>query len=378
MRLLHTADLHLGKVLHEQSLIEDQAHTLNLLAEELEAGDYHLFVVAGDVFDRSVPPPEAVALWDDFLHRVSLSCPRLETVVVSGNHDGAQRLSFASRFFDTHRIHIRTKAENFDTPLSLNLDGKWWDVFAVPFLQAGSLEKRVEGEVAVLKTQRDLWQQATERLALARRPGVPSVLVSHLFTLGGEETDSERLFIGEAEQIPTPWLEGWDYVALGHLHRTQQPGATVWYSGSPQAYSFSEAGQTKAALRWEDTVVTPVPLMPLRPLTRLSGTFDELVRGQGYEKYATHWLELTLTDHALVTGALEHLRPRFPGLLSLVQSPTLAQTSSDASPGTILRRRTGDVAADTLRFLEEVGQTIDPEATSLLTEAAREASVEAP
>jgi len=372
--MLHTADLHLGKVLHEQSLLEDQKHVLDQLASELESGGYDLFVVAGDVFDRSVPPPEAVSLWDDFLYRIAVN-RKLETVVVSGNHDGAQRMAFASRFFDHHRIHVRTGVEGFDLPLTLTLDGAEWDIFAVPFLQAGTLEaKRGQDEPMLLRTQRDLWQEATARLAKARRPGIPSVLVTHLFTLGGKESDSERLFVGEAEQIPASWLTGWDAVALGHLHRTQQASAEVWYSGSPLAYSFSEAGQVKAALRWENGIITSVPLNALRPLTRLSGTFEEFALGD-YTAYRDHWLELTLTDPALVPGPLERLRPRFPGLLSLVQAPARV-SSSDLTETP--RRRTGDVAADTLRFLEDVGQSADSATQTLITDLVREASVETP
>jgi len=374
MRLLHTADLHLGKVLHEQSLLEDQAHILDQLTAELVAGDYDLFVVAGDVFDRSVPPPEALTLWDDFLHRLTEVCPRLETVVVAGNHDGAPRLAFASRFFDRGRIHVRARTEGFDTPLTLTLGGREVDVFAVPFLQAGTLEARrpddgPDGAPVLLKSQRDLWRQALDRLAAARRPGVCSLLVTHLFTLGGAESDSERLFVGEAEQVPASWLGGWDYVALGHLHRAQEPAPGVRYSGSPLAYSFSEAGQAKVALRWDDGQVTPVALTPRRPLTRLTGTFDHFARGEGWEAYRDHWLELTLTDQALVPGPLERLRPRFPGLLSLVQAPMRAD---EVEAGPRVARRTGDVAADALRFLADVGFTPGADTPALLQDLAQE------
>ena len=375
MRLLHTADLHLGKVLHEQSLLEDQALTLDQLAAELERGSYDLFVVAGDVFDRSVPPPEAVALWDGFLHGLTRRCPSLETVVIPGNHDGALRMSFASRFLDDHRIHVRTRVEDLDRPVTLTLDGRPWDVFAVPFLQAGTLEARAEGDPVVLKSQRDLWAEAVARLERARRPGVPSILVAHLFTLGGAESDSERMFVGEAEQVPASWFAGWDYVALGHLHRTQEPAPGVRYSGSPLAYSFSEAGQEKVALGWEDGVVTPVPLASGRPLTRLEGRFEDFVRGEGWDDYRDHWLEITLTDAALVPGPLERLRPRFPGLLSLVQAPARAG-GPDSDP--LHRRRTGDVAADTLRFLADLGYEPAEGTAELLADLAREAIDAAP
>lgn len=369
MRLLHTADLHLGKVLHEQSLLEDQALVLDQLAGELEGGDYHLFVVAGDVFDRSVPPPEAVTLWDDFLHRIA-ACPGLQTVVIPGNHDGAARLAFANRFLAGSGIHVRTQIDL--APLTLVLGGEEWDVFTVPFLQAGTLEVLNPEGPAVLRSQRDLWAEAKSRLAAARRPGVPSLLVAHLFTQGGDESDSERVFVGEAEQVPASWLSGWDYVALGHLHRPQEPAPGVRYSGSPLAYSFSEAGQEKVAWAWDQGVVTPVPLTPHRPLTRLRGRFEDFARGNAGEACRDHWVELTLTDPALVPNAMERLRPRFPGLLSLVQAPTPILEAAVAPSS-----RTGDLAGDTLRFLAEVGLPTQG-LEALVTEAAREVVDAAP
>jgi len=373
MRLLHTADLHLGKILHEQSLLEDQAHILDQIANELAGSNYDVFLVAGDVFDRSVPPPEAVTLWDDFLTRITETCPNLDTVVISGNHDGAQRFGFASRFLTKHRVHIRTRAQDLDKPVILTVGGRQYDFFAVPFLTAGVLSSPSDPE-SVLRTQREMWENALNRLAGAKRPGVPAILVAHLFTLGGSESDSERLFVGEAEQIPASWLTGWDYVALGHLHQFQEPTEQVRYSGSPLAYSFSEAGQKKGIVRWTDGVIEFLPLTPRRPLTRLRGSFDDFARGSGYDSYRDHWLELTLTDQALVPGPLERLRPRFPGLLSLVQSPASTTEGLNAA----VRRRTGDVAADAAQFLTNLGTEPDGEARALLAELAKAATVEAP
>lgn len=374
MRLLHTADLHLGKVLHEQSLLEDQALVLEQIAQELDQEHYDLFLVAGDVFDRSVPPPEAVTLWDDFLHRVTEANPSLEIVVISGNHDGAPRLGFASRFLDGHRVHVRTQPSAIATPVTIRVQGQDWDVYAVPFLQAGALDASSDPEGPGLRSQQELWQEALERLESARRPGVPRLLVAHLFTAGGNESDSERLFVGDAEHIPAAWLSGWDYVALGHLHRTQEPAPGVRYSGSPLAYSFSEAGQQKVIVRWVDGEVTLLPLRAPRPLTRLTGSFDDFARGEGYEQYRDHWLELTLTDPALVQGPLERLRPRFPGILSLVQAPGRTFEGTEVP----LRRRTGELGSDTLDFLREAGIDLGAEVAELVAQVAKEVRNEAP
>ena len=365
MRLLHTADLHLGKILHEQPLLDDQAAVLGQIAEELERGSYDLFLVAGDVFDRSVPPPEAVVLWDAFLSRIAASCPALTTVVVSGNHDSAARLSWSAGFLAEHRIHVRTKPELLAVPVTLTAGGREWDIFAVPFLQAGALPP-ADPDAPVLRSQQDLWKEALTRLNAARRPGVGSIVVAHLFAQGGAESDSERVFLGEAEQIPASWLTGWDYVALGHLHRPQEPSPGVRYSGSPQAYSFSEAGQQKSLIRWTDGAAETLPLIPLHGVSRLEGRYEELCASPQYEAYRDHWLEITLTDAALVSSPLDRLRPRFPRLLSLRQNPAPAVQGPAAE-----RRQTGSVADDAVSFLTFLGfenaETLRPR----LTEAVR-------
>lgn len=369
MRLLHTADLHLGKILHEQSLLEDQAHVLEQIAGELEQG-YDLFIVAGDVFDRSVPPPEAIVLWDQFLNRIAARCPGLVTVAISGNHDGAARLSWAAGFLASHGIHVRTRPEALAQPVTMNADGREWDIFAVPFLQAGALSQG--GEPAVLRSQQELWTRALADLKAARRPGVGSILVAHLFAQGGAESDSERVFLGEAEQIPASWLEGWDYVALGHLHRPQEPAPGVRYSGSPLAYSFSEAGQEKSLIRWIDGTAQTVPLAPLHPLSRLEGSYDDLCTSAAYDAYRDHWLEITLTDAALVSSPLDRLRPRFPRLLSLRQAP------APLSPATEFeRRQTGDLAGDAVAFLSFLGWEDAESRRPRLVEAARASQVDA-
>jgi exonuclease SbcD len=365
MRLLHTADLHLGKILHEQSLLDDQAHVLALIAKELESGGYDLFLIAGDVFDRGVPPPEAIVVWDGFLRRVA-ACPNLVTVVISGNHDSAVRLSWSAEFLAEHRIHIRTKPEHLAEPVTVTADGREWDIFAVPFLQAGALPG-ADPETPALRSQQDLWKEALARLNTARKPGVSAILMAHLFAQGGAESDSERVFIGEAEQVPASWLIGWDYVALGHLHRPQEPASGVRYSGSPLAYSFSEAGQPKSMIRWTDGIVETLPLIPPRPLSRLEGRYDELCTSPNYDGYRDHWLEITLTDAALVSSPLDRLRPRFPYLLSLRQVPAPPPEAS-----VFERRQTGSVADDAVAFLSFLGYENTENLRPRLVEAVRE------
>lgn len=375
MKILHTADLHLGKIIHEQSLLEDQAHLLDQLAVELEAEKYDVFLVAGDLFDRSVPPPQAVALWDDFLFRIKTRLPDLAVIVIPGNHDGAQRLSFASRFLEDQKIYLRT--EFHPQPVRIMKDGQPWDFYPVPFLTDTNLVP--EGGP---KDQASLWEEALKRLREVRDPQVPGILVAHLFTLGGQESESERIFLGEAEQIPASWLTGWSYAALGHLHRCQEPLPGVFYSGSPLAYSFSEAGSDKKVLRVEWTnrtgdgvpLVTPVEIRPLRPLTRLRGTYRDFLENPGWKAYADQWIEVTLTDAQLVAQPVEKLRSVFPRLLSLIQTPLLETTGTE----TLIHRSTGDLETDLAAFMETLGADYSPDSRHLVRSILKEAAAETP
>jgi exonuclease SbcD len=266
-------------------------------------------------------------------------------VVIPGNHDSAARLAYAARFLQSQGIHVLTDPSQLDKPITIVREGQEVDIFGVPWLQGSS--------------QIQAWQQALSRLQAAKRPGIPALLCAHLFTLGGHESDSERILVGEGEQIPVAWLEGWDYVALGHLHRTQQPAQRVWYSGSPMAYSFSEAAtQTTAAPKHLLRVdlgpvpaVTPIGLSPLRPMSRLAGGFEDFLSNPKWAPFEGHLLELTLSDASLVSQPMDRLRARFPHLLTLLQT---SQTASVSSQLPLPSAQAGSLRSDALAFLADL------------------------
>jgi len=329
MKFLHTADLHLGRILHERSLIDDQRAMLAGLAELLAADDYAALVIAGDVYDRSIPAPEAVSLFGSFLADLRRRFPDLAVLAVPGNHDSPERLGFGRELFGELGIHIGATAEAATEPVILGGPGQRTAFFLLPFLSPG-----------ILRSQRDLAREAAERLEAARTAALASgadrtVLVAHLFAQGGAESESERIFLGSAERVDPLLFAGFDYVALGHLHRLQQASPQAWYSGSPLAYSFAEADHEKGVLAVdlsgspEGTVsVAALPLRPLRRLRRRSGRFESFLEGSSLAEDGTDfrddYLELTLTDSSLVDNPLALLRRRFPQLLSVRQGAALA------------------------------------------------------
>jgi exonuclease SbcD len=356
IKFLHTADLHLGKVLHEQSLIEDQRYMLDGLAGILADESYGALVIAGDVYDRSIPPTEAVELFGSFLGKIKARRPSLEILVISGNHDSPVRLGFGREIFAGLGLRFVTDPGDCDKPVILKdpENGKSCAFFLLPFLSPGSFrpgpaEKPAEnpkeaasgeeGPAEPWGSQARLAAEAAGRLEKARlryqAEGVSRfVLVAHLFAAGAQEAGSERIFLGGAELADMALFSGFDYAALGHLHRAQRAGKNGWYSGSPLAYSFGEAETEKCFLSVElpagnlPPLVSPVPVSPLRKLRRISGPFERFFRPSPEDRElaaaAEDYLEISLTGRGLTENALAILRKNFPRLLSIRQDAALS------------------------------------------------------
>lgn len=403
MKLLHTGDLHLGKSLHDTSLIEDQRVMLDQLARELESDDYAALVIAGDVYDRAVPPAEAVALFSAFLARVRRERPDVEIFIIPGNHDSAQRLSFADAILGEQRIHIVGDPERSFTPIILSKGDSRLAFFLLPFLAAGTLAlpegqefdfdrdpDASEPTTRLLASQADLASEAARRFesALASQSlrGIPTVLVAHLFAAGGAESSSERIFVGSAERVPPALFSRFSYVALGHLHRPQRVTDRMRYAGSPLAYAFDESGDRKRFLKVDidcreagfPVTVTEIPVVPFRAVTRLSGAFADFRSGSAFDARAADWLEITLTDDSLVANPIGLLRAKFPHLLSVRQGAldgTVPADDSDAGGETTERAR--DPVTDFCRFEEMLYGSVDPAKRDLFAELLKECSDEA-
>lgn len=345
MKLLHLADLHLGRLFHEQSLIEDQRYLLNQILELLSQEPHNALILAGDIYDRSIPSAEAVTLFSFFLHSLHNRFPNLAICIIPGNHDSPDRLAFGHELFRTMNIHIISDPNQSFEPIVLGNGNERCAIFLLPFLYPGSLEPTGSGlhanqkdtltvethtaEPKGLRTQQELVAEACRRLESQRKAleseGISqSVLVAHLFTLGGMETDSERIFIGTAEQVDAKLFAGFTYVALGHLHRQQQVSSNAWYAGSPLAYSFGEAEQEKACLSVElagnpaGATVRTIPLKPLHPVRRITGAFADLM-GKPRGELVNSYLEVELSDEHLVENAQRLLEQRYPLVLSVKQ-----------------------------------------------------------
>ncbi|MCR6030803.1 exonuclease subunit SbcD [Nocardioides sp. zg-579] len=320
MRILHTSDWHLGRSFHREGMLTHQAAFADHLLEVVASERVDLVVVAGDVYDRALPHVDAVRLADDVLVRLAAS--RARVVVSSGNHDSAQRLGFSSRLIDAAGVFIRTDPAGVGTPVLLEDEHGPVAVHALPYLDPHAVAApwdlpRRSHEAALTEAM------ARVRADLANRPGVRSVVLAHAFVAGAQPSDSERdISVGGVSIVPTTLFDGIDYVALGHLHGRHTLTDRVRYSGSPLAYSFSEADHHKGSWLVDlaaDGAITaeyvdaPVP----RPLARLTGTLAELLEDPRHARHEGSWVQATLTDEVRPLQAMDRLRRRFPHALVL-------------------------------------------------------------
>ncbi len=369
MRILHTSDWHLGRSFHREGLLGHQAAFVDHLLEVVEAEGVDVVVVAGDVYDRALPHVDAVALADEAFARLAAS--RARVVVSSGNHDSAQRLGFGSRLMDAAGVFVRTDASTVGTPVVLGDEHGEVAIHALPYLDPSALlepwglrhrsHEAALGE-AMTRVRRDL----------AGRPAsTRSVVLAHAFVAGATPSESERdISVGGVSRVSTSTFDGIHYTALGHLHGPHVLADGLRYSGSPLAYSFSEADQAKGSwlveldargLSTAHWVDAPVP----RRLSRISGSLLDLLADPALTDREHDWVQATVTDVPRPARAMEQLRRRFPHTLVLQFPAAPAEAHAPAAP-TAGRSDHGI----TLDFLEQVrGVPASAAESALLLEA---------
>lgn len=368
MRLLHTADWHLGRSFHGESLYDAHAAVIDHLVDLARDQRADAVLVAGDLYDRALPPVEAVRLADEALARLSEICP---VVVISGNHDSVERLGFGARVLDRAGVHVRTRADACGMPVVIGDTC----IYPLPYLEP-DVVRATFGPPPPERSHAGVLGAAMDRVRadLATRPtGTRSAVVAHAFVTGAHVSDSERdLSVGGAATVPASTFEGVDYVALGHLHGPQKIGTHGRYAGSPVALSFSEARHVKSTAVLElmlgtatcDLVPTPVP----RRLASVRGTLDELLVDPGLADHETAWVHATVTDAIQPRDAMARLRARFPHTVALAFEP---EGAAAGSSGTYAARLRGLDDTELLeRFIQDVrGDQLHDEERALLDAA---------
>ena len=328
MRFIHLSDLHLGKRFGERSLIEDQRYILFegiLPVVRREAPDG--VIIAGDVYDKSIPSEEAVGLLDDFLF--ALSSEGLPVFLISGNHDSAARIAFGGRLLEASRIHISQAYSGPVTPVVLNDGFGEVNVWLLPFIKPYDVRPTREGED--IRTYNDAVRAAVEDMKVDTSKR--NVLVAHQFVTGALTSESEEISVGGVDNVDRSVFAPFDYVALGHLHRPQYCSReTIRYCGTPLKYSFSERNDEKSVtvvdLSGKGSVsVRTVPLVPLHDLRQVRGTFRELTAVIPSGKEREDYVRAVLTDETDVPDAVYDLRKIYPNLIRLDYDNTRTRTS---------------------------------------------------
>ena len=319
MKFLHLADLHLGKRYNELSLIDDQRYILGKVLEIAENVKPDGVILAGDIYDKSVPSAEAVELFNWFLN--GLAALKIRTFIISGNHDSPERIAFGESLMSESGVHISPVYDG--TVKSVKLSDGYGEVrvWLLPFIKPAAVRRFFEDEK--IESYNDALKAVIGALDIDRKER--NVLVAHQFVTGSQSSGSEEFVVGDIGNVDASVFDGFDYVALGHVHGAQNvAGERVRYSGTPLKYSLSEAKSTKSVtvveLKEKGSLnVSEIPLMPLREVVEIRGAYAELTKRSYYENTTlqSDLVHVVLTDEEDVPDALGKLRIIYPNLMSL-------------------------------------------------------------
>ncbi len=367
MRFLHTADWHLGRVYHGVSLLEDQAHVLRdfvRLAAELRPD---AILLAGDIYDRSVPPAEAVRLLDGVLTEL-VSGLGIPVVMIAGNHDGPDRLAFGAGMLGGAGLTVCGPVSAWVAPLLLRDAAGEVAIYPLPYAEP-ALVRATLGDDSLGDHHAALGAQL-QAIRAHHPAGLRSVVVAHAFVLGGAASESERpLSVGGSGAVGAALFEGFDYVALGHLHRPQQAGSErIHYAGSLLKYSFAEADHGKSVNlvdmdRSGRCTVERIALSPRRDLRIVEGTLDALVAAAATDRARDDYVLARLTDRGALLDAMGKLRTAYPNALA-IERPALLGTGEGRAAADHRKIQVEDLFASF--YIEMTGQALEAAAAELL------------
>lgn len=320
MRLLHLADLHLGKRVHEFSMLEDQRYILKQILGIVEEEHADGVLIAGDIYDKTVPPAEAVQLLDDFLTRIAER--KIPVFLISGNHDSAERISFGAKLFAKSGVYFASGYQGKTEFVTLEDAYGKLDIYLLPFIRPVYVRQAFPELAEEIVSYQDALRVVLAHIDLDREHR--NVLVAHQFVTGAERCESEEIQVGGLDNVDASLFRDFDYVALGHIHGPQWISReTVRYAGTPLKYSFSEARHQKAVTMIElrgkgEVEIRKIPLIPLRDMRKIRGTYEELTRRSVYENTNLEdYVQVTLTDEEDIFDAVGKLRVIYPNLMKL-------------------------------------------------------------
>lgn len=323
MKILHLADLHLGKILQEQSLLEDQEYMLNEIINIIKEENVQAVLISGDVYDRSVPPADAVNLLDDFLKKLIKEL-KIKVFIIAGNHDSKDRLGFGSKIFEDDGLYIESRYNGALRKVELEDEFGKLNIYMLPFIKPIEVRQFFEEELE------NNYNTAINKIISKEKINTDerNIIMVHQFVTAGtnepERTESEVLSLGGIENVDVSNFDSFDYVAIGHVHRPQRIGRdTARYAGTMLKYSFSEIRDSKSVpiidMQEKGNIdIKLIPLKPLRDMREIQGPIEELVKKENYEIGNTDdYIKAVITNEEPVFDAIGQIRRIYPNTLKL-------------------------------------------------------------
>ena len=327
MKIIHLSDLHLGKKLNEFSLCEDQRFILSKIISVIDDESPDCVIIAGDIYDKSIPSAEAVGIFDWFI--CSLAERKLSVFVISGNHDSAERIAFASKILDASGIHMSPVYDGNVKPVQLSDEYGNVNMYMLPFIRP--VEVKNVFKDTEISSYTDAVNAAVDAMDIDFSER--NVIITHQFVTGASSCDSEEHFVGGTENVDSSAFDGFDYVALGHIHNPQNIGSErIRYCGTPLKYSISEADHEKSVTVVElkekgDLNVRTIPLEPMRDVREIRGTFEELDSGEKSDDL----IAVVLTDEEEIPDAMNKLRRTYKNIMQVKYDNKRTQSTTDFS-----------------------------------------------
>lgn len=335
MKFIHLSDLHLGKRVNEFSMIEDQKYILEQIIGVIDQTSPDGVIIAGDVYDKTTPSEEAVHLLNDFI--CTLADKQVKTYIISGNHDSAERLAFGAQLIGKTGIHISPVYNGETIKYTLADDFGEVDIYMLPFIKPAHVRRYYpDAEIA---SYTDAVRVAVENMNVDTSKR--NVIITHQFVTGADRSESEEMSVGGSDNVDVSVFDCFDYVALGHIHGPQKMTRdTVRYCGTPLKYSFSEAGHKKSVTVVEmgekgNVTITTEPLLPLRDMRIIKGTYNEITHRANYEKTNTNdYIQVVLTDEEDIPDAISRLRVIYPNIMQLKYDNMRTRTNQEIGGAT--------------------------------------------
>ncbi len=334
MKIIHLSDLHIGKRINEFSMIEDQQYILLQILSIIRSEAPDAVIIAGDVYDRSLPPTEAVTELDDFIYKLSLE--KFDTFIISGNHDSPERLAFGSRIMAKSGIHLSPVYNGHVEPISLTDEFGEVNFYMLPFIKSFHVKNIFPDRAEDISSYTDAVRIAVENMNVdySKR----NIIISHQFVTGASRSDSEIISVGGSDNVDSFVYEQFDYAALGHIHTPQIIGGKqhIRYCGTPLKYSFSEVADksvTVVELMQKGSLnIRQIPLKPLRDMRTIRDTFENIYSNGPSDPNKDDYIRAILTDENEVDSAMSKLKKIYPNIMEL----SYAKNQRSGENGTML------------------------------------------